>query len=81
MLVDPVAIANDGWGPGRCISGAMKRDVSNAGGEGVLDSCAFCCNKELACMRMFTSLDRGPDILTAVATASCVATDTSFTVT
>ena len=39
-----------------------------------------CCSNDLAVMRTSTSLESGPTISTACATADCVATDTSFTV-
>ncbi|KAF9820152.1 hypothetical protein IEO21_01585 [Rhodonia placenta] len=41
----------------------------------------ICNNSELAVMRTSTSLDNGPTMSTACATADCVATETSFTVT
>ena len=56
-----------------------SRVAGGDGAGGVFRAC--CCRRELAVMSTSTSLDKGPDMPTACATAVWVATDTSFTVT
>jgi len=51
------------------------------GGDGASGVRVFCWSRELAVMSTSTSLESGPVISTACATALCVATETSLTVT
>lgn len=67
---------------GRAISTGIMHCVGSSAGTGGLTGVRICCwRSELAVINTSTSLDNGPVISTACATADCVATDTSFTVT
>lgn len=66
---------------GRVSSTGTIRCVGSSVGGGVIGGRVCCWRSELAVINTSTSLDKGPVISTACATADCVATETSFTVT